>query len=207
MFEYIFRCYKTDICNKSFVDAIKKMTWIDRIIFIGVIVLTIVGTGLTISQNEWGIVILFFVFISPPMITAYMNKRLLKNRHSKLNEYLQQRIAPLTNLLTGENYNLYNKKSLEWLITRCDEITGDKMDKSPFYTVIQSLLPVITLVFGALFAKMELQEMLVVAVCITIVVLCLYTYANVKDIFLGEDKRLARELKTDLQYISTTLPD
>lgn len=208
MFEYIFRCYKTDICNQSFIDALKRMTWIDRVIFIGIIVLTLVGTGLTLSQNGWGLVIMFFVFISPPMITAYMNKYMLKNRHSKLDEYLQQKIAPLVKLLKGESYNLYNKKSLEWLIARCDELTEEN-SKSPFYStmqsIMQSILPVITLILGALLAKMERQEILVATMVVIMIVLCLFIYTSVKDTFLGEDKRLAKELKTDLQYISTLL--
>ncbi len=207
MFEYIFRCYKNDICQ-SFVDKLKKMACIDRIIFVTLIIITIVGASLVIIlQNVWGVAILLLFFISTPMITAYRNKRLQKNRHTELNEYMLKRITPLIKLLTGESYALYNKKSIGWLIERCDEMAEDKKDKSLFFSVFQPLLPVITLLLGAFLAKMNLQEMMVVAIVIITILLYLYICANVEDIFLGEDKRLAGELKADLQYISTLLPE
>ena len=206
MFEYVFRCYKAASYNETLLATLKKMTWTDRGIFAGVIVSAVIGLSLTISQNQWGVIILFLVFICPPVITAYTNNKMQNNRHEKLDEYLQNRIAPLTELLKGENYNCFNQKSVDWLIERCDDMAS-YTNKSPLQGAVQPVLPFLTLALGALLAQMDSQTVIVIVVVLGVIVLCLYTYANIEDMFLGADKRLAKTLKTDLQYISTLLPD
>jgi len=171
--------------------------------------LLVVGIVLTMILNFWELFILliFVMIFSIPAINAYENWKLLNTRHSKLNEYLQQRMTPLADLLKQKDLNLYNHKSIDWLIERCDDFSGNKTERPPILSAFQSILPVITLVFGALLARMELQGLIIVVSCIFLLVLCVVLYLGMKDAFLGTDYRLARELKADLQYIRTLLPD
>lgn len=65
----------------------------------------------------------------------------------------------------------------------------------------------ITLILGALLSQMDHQEILAGTIAILMVLFIMYAYASLKDTFLGEDIQLAKALKSDLQYISTTLPE
>ncbi|MCL1919052.1 MAG: hypothetical protein FWG14_12215 [Peptococcaceae bacterium] len=214
MFEYIFECYKNDIYDEFYLK--KKKTWMERLmsdhpilgwlILVIVIVLIMVGMRLTISLN-WTLGLLLILPFASEVYTAHVMRGGRKALHSRFNEYLELRIEPLTILLKGDRYNLHNNISIEWLIECCDDMTGDKLKKSPFQASFQLFLPVITLVFGALLAKMDLNTLVEIAGGIILFVLYAYAYRNVKDMSLGRDGRLTRALKADLQFIKTQLPE
>ena len=212
MFEYIFHSYK-NIYNNSITKAVKQSVWVELIAVIGIIILAILGIWFILARGNLantGITILFLCSFSPPILTAYSNRQLLKRRHSKLNEYFELRVNPLSDLLKGDGkdlYYLYNEKSLNFLVERCDDMTGDNVSELSLNENIKLALPVITLVFGALLGKAERQELLLIAGIAVLVFLYIFLYRYVKDIFLGEDKRIVRELKRDIQYIHILLAD
>jgi hypothetical protein len=206
MFEYIFWTYKKDICGVVFTKSVKQMTWIERGVFAAIIILSFVAAWLIYLRGINIVTLLLSLFILPiiSLIPVYENRRI---RKARLDEYLQ-RILNIIDLLEGEgeDYYLCNKKSIDWLIERCNKIIGSTIFE-PLTTIAKPLLPIMMLAFGALLGESDKKELLIIASIIAVFVACFVIYAFFLEFIFGEDKRIAQKLKMDLEYISTLLPD
>ena len=207
MFEYIFWAYKEDIYGSTFTKPVKpqRQKWIERGVLTVMTILSIIIAVVTYLRGMDVIIFTLILFILPmfALIPVYGNRRI---QLSKLDVYLQQRLPRLIGLLEGEEYDLKNKKSIDWLIECCSDVIGNT-NNEPLTAIAKPLIPIMMLAFGALLGKSDKQELMLITLVIAMLVFYILIYTFYLDYVLGGDKRIARRLIMDLKYIRTLLPD
>jgi hypothetical protein len=206
MFESVFWEYKNDI-RKNF-PLRGENTIIDWVIF-GAIMLMGVGIPLLMHLSLWGWASFFTVImvLGIPPLDYYWKYKFIKTRHFKLNEFLEKRIVPIENLLNREDRNLYNEKSIDWLIECCDYFSGNKTESPQVISSFKSLIPVFTLILGAVLARMEWQGLIAIGAVTYVCGMVTIAYVLVKNAIFSTNNQLIRDFKAELKYIRTLLPN
>lgn len=213
MFEFILREYKDTICNQSFVTAMKKLSALVRGLFFASLVLNFAGAILSFFGITWGLWLFCGGVVIIIVTVIYHEKSVAKQRKPILQEYLEKRIAPLTILLKNEHrsqgndaahYNLYNHESLEWLIIRCNRLVKPNESKSTA-VFMKVAFPILTLIIGVMMRDVSLKISVAVFLVVVTFAVVVYVITEALDMLLGADKRIARELMLDLEYIQTLL--
>lgn len=214
MFEYILREYKESGGNQSFVAAMKKLSVRVRVLFFTSMALLFGGAVLSFLGIEIGLLLLAPAIIMIIVTVLYHEKKTSRQRETLLDDFLLKRIDPLIALLKNERrsgeinvaqYDLYNPESIEWLIKRCEKMLKPGEDRS-MAMFMKVAYPVVTLIIGAMLRDASIEIIAVVFLVVVTIIVVVYVLSEMLDMLLGTDKRIAKQLMQDLEYLQTVLP-
>lgn len=208
MFEYVFRCYKADICDKEIARNLKQMSWVVWGVSIAFICLFFF-LFYTLKKKMMipSIIVFIFICLADLLSDPYENNKKKKERHLELDIYLSETVTPLQNLLKSEPCNLYNNKGIDWLVSRCNEMIDGSRIKSPFAQMSHFVLPFITLFLGAILVKMDSTGIAVIFLIVVFFYMVILLYQVLRTLLSGIETGFAERLLHDLEYIRLSLPD
>jgi hypothetical protein len=211
IFDYFFEEYK----NKIYKGNRRRITWFEWILVILPIVNYLVFFIFSMLKFKILIVAIPFVLmvLSFLALYIYVEKRDKKNLNELLQNYRDDKIKPIEELLKKENYNLYSISGIDWLINNCKEKYSNNIGLSILYTIknffITAIYPIITLAIGIVISNNDTNiaikySMLVIAMSIAI----LGFWMIIKPFFteiIFIDKIKYEILCKNLEYIKTQI--
>ena len=159
----------------------------------------------------------YFLLVSAMGITLFIGQKIAKavdermkiGRNSLIEQYVKKKIAPLTALLKDQQYEMYNKESIEWLITKCNEhMPAHQLLNSEIGEFIKFVLfPVGMAIFGYILGTKQLDWIVQATAYLVALFGSIYLFSWFIKRMNNMGLSVYSALKADLEYILTRLPD
>lgn len=212
MFEYFFRRYKQDVYGGFISKAkVKHVPWYEWVLLIstvplllGMLVCAALKKG---STNFYLMLITLFVMI----LFLIVDSRTLKKAADDLFTEHKERLDRLRNLLQNNDFQFYNEKQIDWLITVCnDEIGPEKGSLSNFSDYFSKFVfPLITLLFGAILTNSSVEAGIELVLMFSMLLLMIYPISRmirlISNVIMNPDRDILIILKKNLEYLKTEL--
>lgn len=208
MFFYFFNEYKMEIYDKQQLE-LEKLKPLDFIKLASIIIVCFFPTIANNPADLWlNVVALILVIVIGYSYKYTRQKRVAKNRETLIEEYHQKSTDKLCNILQKKNYDMYNVKSINWLIENCTKrISIWPLNISGWGTILTLFVTVALVPVSELIKKLSQDGIIsILTVSIILFFAAIIACWLMRCIF-GENKKPYRALKEELEYILTLLPE
>lgn len=219
MFYYILEEYKNDIYQKS-LRNFKDFTIFEKVIIIAIFtcvfligLFTYLGLKMDLFRHfifQIGYGIMYVVFLIVMMIFFIRESEYSKRTNlQSMKAYKEKKIDKLIDLLKKEQIEMYDNKSINWLIEMSDNYVSKHSKDNVFDSIksyfIMIIYPIICATATIVARNLEVDDVVSIAILLVGVLTQLFAigfvvYPMVKN-FMNRNNIMAETFKEDLQYI------
>lgn len=210
MIWYILKAY-TEIENKKYKKTIKDLSFISKF-SLGTLIISglFFFYSMAVSRDYNASLISFlFMIVTMVFITIHVQKESQINHKKNLDNY-KNKVNDLRKLIKKDDYNIYSKEKLDYLIKKAEKELESYKDKNSFFDNLLKFLsivgmPIILLLFSIIRETLKWQEEIISLVISFITLLSLiyflYEIKTMIDEWLDRDFKNLQELKDSLESI------
>ncbi|WP_304509177.1 hypothetical protein [Anaerotignum sp.] len=148
------------------------------------------------------LVSLLIIGIDTIIMILYEKKKELNQIDTLTEDYKQNVICTLIDLLKQDTYNLYTAEGIEWLIHSCEI----HIEPKQFTSLSSTIFPIFTLAYGIAIKDMTSEKVLtttigIIALLVIFAILNKYIFSIIRETLANPDLRLSKYLKSELEYV------
>lgn len=212
MFEYFFRKYKQDVYGRFISKAkVKHVPWYEWALLIFTVLLFLGALICTAIKNGTMNLFLMLAALFAMFIFLIVDNRTLKKAANDLFAEHKVRLKKLRDLLQDDDFQFYNAKQIDWLITVCNNEIGPKKEPLANFSDYFSkfVFPLITLLFGAILTNSNAETGIELVLMFSMLLLMIYPTSRmiglISDVIMNPDRDILIILKKNLEYLKTEL--
>jgi len=210
MFYYILEEYKNDIYKKNNLRKFKEFKLEEKVMLIVLIASAIGFLGFILfGKIILAAISVIVLLIDTIVMMKYSDTHWKKANLDSMKKYKEIKIDGITKLLKDERIDMYDEKSLKWLINTCNMIR-ENTEKSKFLNPIKTffsmiIYPIIAAVAAIVIKDMNSNDILKIATLVvgmlTEIFAIFYMIYPTVDEYLNKKKKMIETFKDDLEYI------
>lgn len=210
MFYYILEEYKNDIYKKNNLRLFKELKWEEKIMLIALISSSIGFIGFILfGKIVLAAISVVILLIDIIVMMKYSDTHWKKTNMESMKNYKEEKIDGIIKLLKDERIDMYDEKSIKWLINTCNAIC-ENTEKSKFLNPIKTFFsmivyPIIAAVAAIVIKDMNPNEILKIATLVvgilTELFAMFYMIYPIVDEHLNKKNKMIEIFKDDLEYI------